>query len=105
MLVDHPAPNDFAGFLRDASEPGHATRNARILRHLLASCPVCCGRLEALGWKARRLERLIYLPGKTSGTDVIQDSIGYNYDQAFARTERTVEDFLAESLPSSADIG
>jgi hypothetical protein len=105
MLGDHPAPDDFAGFLRNASEPGHATRNARILRHLLASCPVCRGRLEAMGWNARRLARLIHLSGRTGENDVIRDSAGYNYDHAFARTERIVGEFLAEPLPSSVAVG
>ncbi len=103
MLRDHPSPSDFEGFLRNASEPGHTTRNARVLRHLLASCRVCRGRLEALGWSASRLDRLIYLPGKADGRET-RERGGYNYDQAFARTERIIEDFLAEPRPSPVRV-
>jgi tetratricopeptide (TPR) repeat protein len=96
MSQDHPTAEDLTGFLRDASRPGHAARNARILRHLLAECPVCRGRLQAMGWSSSRLERLVYLSGGTS--DGKAD--GYSYDQAFAKTEQAVTAFLtAAPLP------
>ena len=63
MLRDHPSTEDLEGFLRDASQRGHADRNAVILRHLLASCAVCRDRLTLLGWSGARLENLVYLPG------------------------------------------
>ena len=60
MFEEHPTVEELIGFLQDASRPGHAARNARILRHLLAECPACGGQLQAMGWPARRLERLVH---------------------------------------------
>lgn len=95
MLQDHPTAEDFESFLRDASRPGHAARNARILRHLLADCPNCRNQLQASGWTGERLERLVYLPGRSS-----ENHGGYDYGQAFARTEQAITDFLsAPPLP------
>jgi tetratricopeptide (TPR) repeat protein len=95
MLQDHPTVEDLAGFLRDASRPGHAARNAKILRHLLAECRVCQDRLDVMGWAGSRLERLVYLPGRMGVPEQPQAKArSYNYDRAFAQTERVIEDFL-----------
>ncbi|HEX3557378.1 MAG TPA: tetratricopeptide repeat protein [Thermoanaerobaculia bacterium] len=95
MFEDHPTVEDFTGFLQDASRPGHATRNAKILRHLLAECPACRGQLQAMGWPARRLERLVYLPGAQNGQTEPQAADGFNYMNAFARADRSVSDLLS----------
>lgn len=92
MLSDHPNVQDWEGFLKSPSRPGHTARNAKILRHLLASCAVCRNRLQAMGWPGSRLERLVYLPGAE-----VQPANGYDYSQAFAKAERSVSDFLAEA--------
>jgi tetratricopeptide (TPR) repeat protein len=102
MLQDHPTVEDLEGFLRDASRPGHAARNAKILRHLLAECRVCKGRLDVMGWAGSRLERLVYLPGRAGAPEQLQAKAkGYNYDRAFAQAERVIDDFLA-ATPSPA---
>src|ERR1700733_14506511 len=102
MLRDHPSTEDLAGFLRDASQKGHADRNAVILRHLLASCKVCRSQLATMGWSAARLEHLVYLPGgKHEGEGGAgRTGDGYDYDQAFARAGQVVGEFLAAVPPS-----
>jgi len=99
MLRDHPTTQELEAFLRDVSQPGHALRNAIVVRHLLASCQICRDRLEAVGWPASRLERLVYLPGGKDEAEGVRLGKGYNYDRAFARTELVVEEFLATAPP------
>src|SRR3982750_4442642 len=97
MFQDHPTPDDWEGFLRAAPQPGRAARNALVLRHLLASCRICRGRLEAMGWSMDRLERLVYLPGgKLAGGSGASspNQIHYNYDRAFAQAESSVDELL-----------
>jgi tetratricopeptide (TPR) repeat protein len=93
MLSDHPNVQDWEGFLKAPSRPGHTARNAKILRHLLAACAVCRDRLQAMGWSSSRLERLVYLPGGESATP----ANGYDYGQAFAQAEKSVSEFLTEA--------
>lgn len=93
MFREHPTADDLEGFLRDASQPGKAARNALILHHLLASCRICRDRLEVLGWSPSRLERLVYLPGGRVADEAGAPS-PYNYDHAFTRAESVVEEFL-----------
>ncbi len=103
MLQDHPMVEEFESFLRDASRPGHAARNARILRHLLAACSVCRDRLDAVGWTGDRLERLVYLPGGTSRESLVSRKGGFDYGRAFSRAEQAIDDFLtAAPAPSVA---
>jgi tetratricopeptide (TPR) repeat protein len=106
MFQDHPTINDLEGFLRDASQPGKAARNALILRHLLASCRICRDRLEALGWCASRLERLVHLPGSklADETGAPSPESSYNYDQAFSRAESVVEELLISASPLSVSV-
>jgi tetratricopeptide (TPR) repeat protein len=107
MFQDHPTTDDWEGFLRDASPAGRAARNALILRHLLASCRICRGRLEAMGWSMDRLERLVYLPGGKlaggSGASSPRQS-HYNYDRAFAQAESTVDEFLTTAPPPAEPV-
>src|SRR3954451_637389 len=102
MFQDHPTPDDWEGFLRNAFQPGRAARNALVLRHLLASCRICRGRLEAMGWSMNRLERLVYLPGRKlvdEGAAASSGEASYNYDQAFARTASVVGELLIAAPP------
>ena len=104
MLQDHPMVEEFESFLRDASRPGHAARNAKILRHLLAACSVCRDRLDAVGWTSDRLDRLVYLPGGTSRAESPgYRKVGYDYGQAFAKAEKAITDFLTVAPPSVID--
>lgn len=104
MLQDHPMVEEFESFLRDASRPGHAARNAKILRHLLAACPTCRDRLDAVGWTSDRLESLVYLPGGTSRAESrISRKGGYDYGRAFARAEQAITDFLTAAPPSAVN--
>lgn len=96
MLLDHPSAQDWEGFLKNPSRPGHTARNAKILRHLLAACTICRDRLQTMGWPSSRLERLVYLPGGEAGRQAAPTN-GYDYGQAFARAEQSVSDFLAEA--------
>jgi tetratricopeptide (TPR) repeat protein len=100
MFQEHPTFDDLAGFLRNASQPGHAARNARVLRHLLASCRICRDRLEVIGWSASRLDRLVYLPGRehAEGSNAA-GGLHYDYDRAFARVEAVVEELLVAAPP------
>lgn len=104
MLQDHPMVEEFESFLRDASRPGHAARNAKILRHLLAACLTCRDRLDSVGWTSDRLDRLVYLPGGTSRADSPVNRKGaYDYGRAFAKAEQAITDFLTAAPPSAVD--
>lgn len=104
MSEDHPMIEEMESFLKDASRPGHAARNTKILRHFLASCPVCRGRLEASGWTAERLDRLVYLPGAASKAELPTfRRDGYDYGRAFARAEQAITDILAAAPPPMGD--
>ncbi len=95
MLQNHPTIEDLEGFLKNASRPGHAARNAKILRHLLGDCQVCHERLSLMGWPASRLERLVYLPGSAEELRNRQaGKTGYNYDRAFTLAEQVIDGFL-----------
>jgi tetratricopeptide (TPR) repeat protein len=103
MLRDHPTIEEFKGFLRDASQPGSAARNSRILRHLLAGCQACRNQLQAMGWSSERLDRLVFLPGAFNGMKETSEAIRnrYNYDSAFAGAEQAVTCFLgSEPMPA-----
>jgi tetratricopeptide (TPR) repeat protein len=102
MHPDHPSVQDWEGFLKSPSRPGHTARNAKILRHLLASCTACRDRLQAMGWSGDRLVRLVYLPGGKTARSAERTN-GYDYSRAFARTEEAVSDFLAEAPQPSCE--
>jgi tetratricopeptide (TPR) repeat protein len=102
MFQDHPTAEEYAAFLRDASHPSDARRDARILRHLLAACSTCRGQLQEMGWTSSRLERLVHLPGSTC--DFSLEENGYCYDRAFARSEQAVIAFLSTTPPPQVPI-
>lgn len=89
----HPTTTEFQAFLRDASQPVDAAPNARIIRHLLAGCPICREQLDQMGWEKARLERLLTLRASEAE---IPPSERYNYSQAFAGAERALAAFFAK---------
>lgn len=108
MAKDHPSAREFRDLLRGASELGRS-QSARIVRHLLAGCRPCFGSLEAMGWPGERLDRLLHLPGgqrDEASHDARWSANGYDYADAFERTERSISDFLADppspALPAEA---
>src|SRR5437588_2731092 len=100
MPDEHPVTEDLERFVQSASRPSDANGNARLIRHLLADCATCRGGLSELGWDSNRLERLLYLPGgDESVTNPVSKHL-YNYDQAFANTERILDEFFASDKPA-----
>lgn len=90
----HPNSIEFQAFLRDASRPGEAASNARIIRHLLAGCPACREQLSDMGWEGARLERLLTLrAGEPGGFATFEP---YDYSPAFAGAERALAAFFAQ---------
>ena len=100
MLRDHPTAEEFEGFLRSASGPGTAMRNARILRHLLVECSSCHHQLQEMGWGEQRLERLFRFP--VDRDEAVERAAPYNYGQAFAATEQALNAFFAQGRPSES---
>jgi tetratricopeptide (TPR) repeat protein len=96
MLMDHPTVEDFDGFLRSASRPGNAARNARVLRHLLADCSPCRHQLLHMGWGERRLERLFRFPVDREEQGVAETASPYDYSRAFASAEQALDHYFAE---------
>lgn len=99
MLRDHPSVEDFESFLRSTSGPGTATRNARILRHLLAECSSCHHQLQDMGWGEQRLARLFLFPVDRDEQEVAERAASYDYSRAFASTEQALNAFFAEGKP------
>lgn len=100
MYQRHPQVEELRVFLMEGnSGSGNAPRNALIIRHLLAECPVCLERLLATGWNERRLERFLYLTAKDLlAMDEIAGDSGIDYGPVFAKTEQALADFLAPEL-------
>ena len=94
MQMDHPTIEDFEGFLRNASGPGRAARNARVVRHLVVECSSCRGRLREMGWGEKRLESLFRFP--VDRDDTAEGAAPYEYGQAFAAAECALDAFFAE---------
>ena len=103
MFSDHPTLEDLKFFLRGASQPASPIRNAQVMRHLLADCPVCRQRLSAAGWGPKRLARLVEPTAEETisqeaAPPVVAD--GYDYSRAFAAAERAVSALLAPDPPA-----
>ena len=101
MSNQHPSVEDLDGFLRNAFRAGSASRNMRVLRHLLSGCGSCWTQLKVRGWEGKRLDRLLYLSGAEPFLEAEDTPArnGYSYDAAFARVEEGLDAFLAEGLP------
>ncbi len=102
MWKDHPSADDLEGFLRRASGSAAAVRNAKVMRHLLAECQACWGRLAALGWEERRLERLLQVP--TDRDEPVGASEKYDYSAAFSGAQRALDAFLATGRPVATPV-
>jgi tetratricopeptide (TPR) repeat protein len=79
MSTDHSRVEDFESFFRAPKAPGSATRNTRLVRHLLAGCPPCRENLS---------------------TAVSNRAGGYDYGEAFAGAQRSLTAFLAKGADS-----
>lgn len=101
----HPTPEDLRGFLQQPPGSATAGRNALILRHLLAQCPVCLQDLRDLKGIKSVLSRVLEIPLTEVETKEAQAAATrYNYDWAFARADRALKTLLArgrlpETLP------
>lgn len=100
MFEHHPTPAELEVFLRDASRPGYAASNTQIVRHLMAGCDTCHGRLDEMGWAAERLERLLQLRPSRLKDDIA--TWGYDYSSAFAGAERSLAAFFARGRTPEA---
>ncbi|HZF08223.1 MAG TPA: hypothetical protein VFE33_05470 [Thermoanaerobaculia bacterium] len=101
MFEEHPTPEDLERFVRSASSPSGAIKNAQLIRHLLSDCATCHDGLSALGWDANRLDRLLRLPGTDENAADAGSNNPYNYDEAFASTARTIDEFFAADQPAT----
>jgi tetratricopeptide (TPR) repeat protein len=93
MLTEHATAEDFEGFLKGASRPDNAAGNTRVMTHLLSGCSRCRRRLGQMGWDDSRLQRLFQLPVDRGEEQPAQD---YDYSQAFAAAEQSVDAFFTE---------
>lgn len=102
----HPQVEEIRAFLaKSTSETGDAPRNAQIVRHLLAECPICLGRLLAAGWTQRRFERLFHLTERDlPAREEAAEGQRADYGVAFAKTEQKLADFLAAELPLAEPV-
>lgn len=100
MFDNHPESADFSSFLQSSGRPGARSRNAAVVRHLLAGCTVCRERLRDIGWDSPRLEHLLSLPGTNLEEGAATSSSpGYSYDHAFASVQQALDDFFASGRP------
>lgn len=80
MSADHLSTHEFARFLRNAKEPGSASRNKRLVRHLLQACVPCQESLQrAVAQQAR-----------------------YEYGGSFGGAERSLAEFFARESQGDA---
>jgi tetratricopeptide (TPR) repeat protein len=97
----HPTPEDLKGFLQQPPGPATAERNALIVRHLLAKCPVCLQNLQDLKGMKSVLSRILEVPlTETETKEAQENATRYNYDWAFARADRALKTQLAHGRPS-----
>lgn len=102
MFRDHPTVEDFEAFLRSASRPGAAARNAQVLRHLLAECSSCQSQLQNMGWGEQRLERLFRFPVDREDRSGAETAAPYDYSRAFVAAEQALDAFFAQGRPAES---
>ena len=98
-MEDHPTAEDFERFLQSSPHPSNTSQNAQVVRHLLKDCRVCREALDGLRGGQALLSRLLEIPLPQVKPGDSGPSRSYNYDWAFARTERTVAASLAHGGP------
>jgi tetratricopeptide (TPR) repeat protein len=99
MLQDHPTADQLDRFLRTGAKPNDRALNAAVTRHLLADCSICRHQLDAIGWPASRLDRLLYIAGSKPVAD--EPPCGSNRLPDYQRAFETVEECVSALLPSS----
>jgi tetratricopeptide (TPR) repeat protein len=99
-LENHPTAEDFECFLQASSRPSNAHYNALVIRHLLRDCQICRETLGRLRGGQALLARLLEAPLPQMEPSDSEAVRSYNYDWAFARTERVVAASLAQGGPS-----
>jgi tetratricopeptide (TPR) repeat protein len=93
MFAVHPSAEDFERFLRGSSRSVDPMRNAQVMRHLLGKCAICQDRLEAIGWSAGRLARLLQPASEAELTETPAKQ-PYDYSKAFTASAEAVSAFL-----------
>jgi tetratricopeptide (TPR) repeat protein len=91
MFENHPSAKDLESFLKGAFGQAARAGNAQVIRHLLAECAVCRGRLRDMGWDGTRLGRLIQIEAEGTPSPAAQ---GFDYSRAFAAAEQAVSALL-----------
>jgi tetratricopeptide (TPR) repeat protein len=99
-VEDHPTAEDFERFLQASPRPSNAQCNSLVVRHLLKECGVCRETLDELRGGRALLSRLLEVPLPQTEPGDSGPSRVYNYDWAFARTERAVAASLAHGGPA-----
>jgi tetratricopeptide (TPR) repeat protein len=99
-VEDHPTAEDFERFLQTSPRPSNAGHNAQVVSHLLQNCGVCRETLSELSGGRALLARLLEFPIARKGPSDPGSAKSYNYDWAFARTERTIAASLAHGGPA-----
>src|ERR1700712_4191533 len=98
MHQEHPVSKDLERFLHNTSHAADSKQRDFLVRHLLAECTTCREHFQQSGWSDARLKRLLSLPGSDELASPPLD-LHYDYDQAFAGSERKIDDFLATDRP------
>jgi len=98
-VENHPTAEDFERFLQASPHPSNAGQNARVVCHLLNGCETCRQTLAELRGGQALLARLLEFPLPQAELGGPGSSRSYNYDWAFARTERAVAASLAHGGP------
>jgi tetratricopeptide (TPR) repeat protein len=93
---DHPTTDDFERFLQCSPRPSNAENNAWVVRHLLKDCMECTRTLRELRGGRAVLSRLLEVPLTSVASEGLQPARTYNYEWAFARTERALNSFLTQ---------
>ena len=99
-MENHPTAEDFERFLQSSPRPSNADNNALVVLHLLKGCGTCRQTLGELRGGQALLARLLEIPLPQAEPGGPTPSRSYNYDWAFARTERAVAASLAHGGPA-----
>ncbi len=102
-METHPTAEDFERFLQASPHPSDAGQNAQIVHHLLKNCVVCRATLGGLRGGRTLLPRLLEIPEpETVEPGESRPAKSYNYDWAFARTERALSAALTHGVSAPA---
>jgi tetratricopeptide (TPR) repeat protein len=93
---DHPTTEDFERFLQCSPRPSNPGNNAWVVRHLLQDCTICTLTFRELKQSRTVLSRLLEVALPSPDSEDVRPAKTYNYEWAFARTERVFHSFLAQ---------